>query len=133
MRVVPARIFALFAALIMLLPGAASARTQYYCSTMGRVMASCCCDTDTVSQAPSATQELQATDCCQRLTSANRSASPGTRDAVRGVLAPALLSTLPEPFRLSPHSDTGSSCAEVTQAPLAIGPPLFVAHCALLS
>jgi hypothetical protein len=34
---------------------------------------------------------------------------------------------------VSPRRDTGSSCAESTQAPLAIGPPLFVVHCALLS
>jgi hypothetical protein len=133
MRVVRARILALLAALVMLLPGGAFARTQYYCAMMGRVMASRCCETEAVSPAPNAAQELQVEDCCQRLSSGNRSASLGTRDALRGVVAVALLTTAPEPFRLKPQADTGSVCAEATQAPLAIGPPLFVAHCALLS
>jgi hypothetical protein len=133
MRAVRARVLALLTALIMLLPGGASARTQYYCSMMGRVMASCCCETDAVSQAPSAAQEFQVQDCCQRVASANRNASLGTRHVLRGVVAAAVLSTVSEAFRVSPRSDTGSSCAESTQAPLAIGPPLFVVHCALLS
>jgi len=117
----------------MLLPGGASARTQYYCAMMGRVMASRCCETDAAARAPSATQELQAQDCCQRLSSADRSASLGTRHVLRGVVAAALLTMVSGAFRLSPRGDTGSSCAESTQAPLAIGPPLFVVHCALLS
>jgi hypothetical protein len=133
MRTVRARALALLAALIMLLPGGASARTQYYCAMMGRVMASRCCEPDAAAQAPSAAQELQAQDCCQRLSSANRSASLGTRDVLRGVIAAALPSRVFEAFCVSPRNDTGSSCAESTQAPLAIGPPLFVVHCALLS
>lgn len=133
MRVVWARIFALLAALLMLLPGGAFARTQYYCAMTGRVMAARCCETETASQAPSATQEFQVTDCCQRLSAANRNASLGTRAALHSVLTAALPALLAEAFPATPPSDTGSSCAESTQAPLAIGPPLFVAHCALLS
>jgi hypothetical protein len=37
------------------------------------------------------------------------------------------------PFGGGLHRDSGSLCAESTQAPLAIGPPLFVVHCAFLS
>ena len=134
MRVVRARIFALLAALVLLLPGGASARTLYYCQMMGRVVASCCCDSATASQAPSAAPQAQAADCCRRISTATRSASLGTREAFRGVAAVALPITIPAAFRLARQSvDTGSSCAESTQAPLAIGPPLFVAHCALLT
>jgi hypothetical protein len=133
MRVVWARIFALLAALLMLLPGGAFARTQYYCAMTGSVMAARCCETDTASEAPSAAQELQVTDCCQRLSSGNRNASLGTREALHSVVTAALPAALSEAFPATPPSGTGSSCAESTQAPLAIGPPLFVAHCALLS
>ena len=101
MRVVRARILALFAALVMLLPGGAFARTQYYCSMMGRVVASCCCQAEAVTQAPSAAQELQVGDCCQRLSATSRSASLGTRDVLHGVAAPAVLPTVTEPVRAS--------------------------------
>jgi hypothetical protein len=134
MRAVRARIFALLAALLMLLPGGAWARTQFYCPMMGHIVASCCDETDALSQAPSAAPQLRVADCCQRLSSSNQGASLGTHEAFQEVAAAALPSTRPPSFGLSPREgDTGSSCAEATQAPLAIGPPLFVAHCALLT
>jgi hypothetical protein len=133
MRAVRARIFALLAALVLLLPGGASARTLHYCQMLGRVVASCCCETASASQAPGAAQELEAADCCQRISSSTRSASLGTREGFRGVTAAALPSASSVQFAPSPRRDTASSCTEVTQAPLAIGPPLFVAHCALLT
>jgi hypothetical protein len=132
MRAVRARIFALLAALVLLLPGGASARTQYYCQMLGRVVASCCCETAAASQAPGAVQELQAADCCQRISSSTRSASLGARQALQGIAAAVLPSELASALGPCPRGDTGT-CTEVTQAPLAIGPPLFVAHCALLS
>src|SRR5450432_187445 len=129
MRAVRARVFALLAALLMLLPSGASARTHYYCQMMGRVVASCCCETNAVSQAPGAPQELQAADCCQRISASSRTASLGTREAFRAVAAAALPSTLPVNFGLSLPGDAPvSACSESTQAPLAIGPPLFVVH-----
>src|SRR5882724_7500333 len=133
MRAVRARIFALLAALVMLLPSGASARTQYYCRMMGRIVASSSCGNEGASQAPSRAQELQAADCCQRLSSSSRSSSVGTRQALRGVAAAALLTRIDQPSEMDRLNDTGSSCAESTQAPLAIGPPLFVLHCSLLS
>ncbi|HEY5373855.1 MAG TPA: hypothetical protein VIK01_09205 [Polyangiaceae bacterium] len=133
MRAVRARILALFAALVLLLPGGAFARTQYYCAVMGRVVASCCCETEAVTQAPSAVQELEVGDCCQRLSAANRSASLGTRDVLHGVAAAAVLPTVTEPVRAAALGNTASPCTAATEAPLAIGPPLFVIHCALLS
>jgi hypothetical protein len=118
----------------MLLPSGASARTQYYCRMMGRVVGSTSCDSKAAPQAASPVQQIEEADCCQRLSSASRSASLGTREAVRGVAAAVLLSTKPQPFGVGlQHDDTGSFCSESTQAPLAIGPPLFIAHCAFLS
>lgn len=130
---VRARVFALLAALILLLPGGASARAEYYCQMMGHVVTACCCETDAASKAPAPTQELQAADCCQRISSAARSASLGTHEALKVMAAAALAAIAPEPIGVAVAVDTGSSCAESTQAPLAIGPPLFVKHCALLS
>lgn len=133
MRVVRARLFALVAALLLLLPGGAIARAQYYCPMMGLIVASCCDEADSVAQGPSATPKLQVADCCQRLSSSSRSASVGTREALGGLAVATLLTTVALPIGLEPPSDARSACSESTQAPLAVGPPLFVMHCALLS
>ena len=132
MRAVRARIFALFAALAMLLPSGASARTQYYCRMMGRVVASSACDEEASFKAVGSAQELQLADCCQRLSSSSRSASLGTLEAVHDV-APAASVAAAQPFVVGLLHDSDGFCAESTQAPLAIGPPLFIAHCAFLS
>src|SRR5450432_486074 len=94
MRAVRARVFALLAALLMLLPSGASARTHYYCQMMGRVVASCCCDTGAVSQAPGAPQQLQVEDCCQRISAASRSAALGTHQAFGAVVVAPLPSAV---------------------------------------
>jgi hypothetical protein len=133
MRVVRSPIFALVLALLTLLPGWAVARTQYYCPMMGLIVDSCCDKTDSVAQIPSSVQKLQVADCCQRLSSSSRSASLGTREAVRGVALAARLTTVSEPVQLKAPGEPSRTCSESTQAPLAIGPPLFVVHCALLS
>ena len=131
MRAVRARIFALFAALVMLLPSGASARTQYYCRMMGRIVASSACDSE-ASKPASRAQEFQLADCCQRLSSSSRSASLGTLQAVQDAAPAATLAAL-QPFVVGLVRGSSSFCAESTQAPLAIGPPLFIVHCALLS
>src|SRR5947209_6527361 len=118
MRAVPARIFALFAALVMLLPSGASARTQYYCRMMGRIVASSACDEKAASKAASPAQELQLPDCCQRLSSSTRSASLGTLEAVHDV-APAASVAAPQAFVVGLLRDSQDFCAESTQAPLA--------------
>lgn len=133
MRAVLARLFALFAALVLLLPSAASARTQYYCQMTGRVLGSAACDNGAESKATSPAQEIQLPDCCQRLSSSNRSASLGTLDAVNDVAPAALVATITQAFAVDLSGGPFSFCAESTQAPLAIGPPLFIVHCAFLS
>ncbi len=132
MRAIPARLLALFAALVLLLPGPAAARAQYYCRMTGRVIAATTCDNRSAPKVTRRTQEAQLPDCCQRLSSSNRSASLGTPDAINHI-APAHVATLTPVFGLRPSSGPISVCAEPTQAPLAIGPPLFIVHCAFLS
>ena len=134
MRAVSARLFALFAAMVMLLPSTASARTQYYCRMMGHVVAAAACDNGA---APSAIgpahQEVESSDCCQRLASSNRSGSVASLDAVSDVAPAAQVATLPHAFAGAAGGGPSGFCAESTQAPLAIGPPLFLMHCAFLS
>lgn len=134
MRAVLARLFALFAAVVMLLPGTASARTQYYCRMTGRIIGSVACDNGVAAKAAGPAQELRALDCCQRLSPSKHSASPGTLDALSDIAPATRVATLPQAFALRPNSGGPIGfCAESTQAPLAIGPPLFIVHCALLS
>ena len=133
MRAVRARIFALLAALVMLLPSGASARTEYYCRMMGRVIGAVSCDREAAPQAASPTTQLEQEDCCQRLTTPSRNASLGTRDALEGVAAAPLLAVSFQTFGLGPDQDSRDGYFESTQAPLAIGPPLFIVHCAFLS
>ena len=132
MRAVRARIFALLAALVMLLPSGASARTQYYCRMMGRIVASSACEQAAAPKLASPAQELRLADCCQRLSSSSRTASLGTLEAVHDV-APAASVPTTGPLVVGLVRDSDGFCAESTQAPLAIGPPLFIVHCALLN
>ncbi len=135
MSTVRATLFALLAALIALLPGAASAQDRYYCQMLGQVVETCCCDTGVAARAPSAACELRNADCCQRLSSGSRSAAVGAKQALRGPFATAQRSTRVQPVGALAlaAADTSHACTELTQAPRALGPPLFVANCALLS
>ena len=117
----------------MLLPSGALARAQYYCRMTAHVVASSACDNDAASKAASPVQELQLADCCQRLSSSSRSASLGTLEAVHEVAPAAFVAAAAQPFVLGLLCASEGFCAESTQAPLAIGPPLFIVHCALLS
>ncbi len=139
MRAVRVKFFALLAALLMLLPGGISAHAQYYCQMTGHVVAACCCGAEISARASARTAdttrspECQVADCCQRITSAGLAASPGVQQALQHVATAALSFTVPAGFRVSAQGAARGACAESTQAPLAIGPPLFVQHCALLS
>src|SRR3954468_9081863 len=125
MHAVRARIFALLAALLMLLPSGAAARAEYQCRVTGRILAASACASGVAAHAAAPTQRLQRADCCQRLVSSGRGAAPGTRQASRDVPAAILLVPSAAPFTPRNVAAGGSVCAENTQAPLAIGPPLF--------
>ena len=133
MRAIPARLFALLVALMMLLPSAATTRTQYYCRMMGRIVDSVGCSDGAMSKATSPVRQVEREDCCQRLSSSSRSASLGTLSAVIDIAPAGEIGRTFPLFSAALASDPVSFCAESTQAPLAIGPPLFIVHCALLS
>ena len=138
MRVVRARIWALLAALVLLLPVASAARAQFYCQMMGRVVPSCCCTKTARAPDRIATPVLQPADCCERLAPATCSAASaglerGAADGLTQFAASALPTLFRTPLGMQAQRKSGQSCAESTQAPLAIGPPLFVEYCAFLS
>src|SRR5450432_3735549 len=133
MVAVRAWLFALLATLLVLLPSGGFARSEHYCRMSGRVVTSCCCDDAVAAATPSRSQQIQVEDCCQRISASTRSASLGLHRAVRPIAPAALVPAVPEPFAMPQSIGVAGQCAESTQAPLAIGPPLFVRHCALLS
>jgi len=132
MQQLGARLRLLLAALIVLLAAAASDRSHYFCTMMGRAVAECCCASER-SQQRSRHASVRASDCCERLTAARQPvAAPSSHPALPDFAVAALLTTLPsvecpEPsFRLAP------ALSAPARAPPALGPPLFLAHCALL-
>jgi hypothetical protein len=133
MVAVRAWIFALLATVLVLLPSGGRVHSEHYCRMMGRVVASCCCDDAVGPSAPRSQPQIQEADCCQRISSAAPS-TLGFDKALRdGHAAPATRLT---PFivsALAPSLPDLGRCSESTQAPPALGPPLFVKHCALLS
>ncbi|MEI9938709.1 MAG: hypothetical protein WDO69_15935 [Pseudomonadota bacterium] len=136
MRAVRVKLLALLTALLLLLPGVVSAHAQYYCQMAGHVVAACCCKAE-VSARPSsgslAAPECRVADCCQRISSPSLAASAGAKQTLQHIATAPLSFTVPPAFRVSARGESRRACAESTQAPLAIGPPLFVRHCALLS
>jgi len=133
MVAVRAWLFALLATLLVLLPNGAAGHAEHYCRMTGRVVESCCCGDTARPAPPSSGQRVQVEGCCQRISSANQSASLGLQKALGSVAPAALSAHAVEPLGALPRASVGGQCAESTQAPLAIGPPLFVKHCALLS
>jgi len=133
MVAVRAWIFALLATVLVLLPSGGRVHSEHYCRMMGRVVASCCCDDAVATSTPGSQPQIRESDCCQRISSAAPS-TLGVDKAVR--YGHAALATQVAPFvvaALEPSSRDDGPCRESTQAPPALGPPLFVKHCALLS
>jgi hypothetical protein len=99
---------------------------------MGHAVEACCCAAEHP-QHRSRNATLRAADCCERLaasqqpvaTSSHNAALPDLPVAALVALLPAL--THPEPsYRLLP------TLRSPARAPPALGPPLFISHCALL-
>ncbi|MEO8901774.1 MAG: hypothetical protein ABI488_08115 [Polyangiaceae bacterium] len=133
MRTVRLRIIALLAAVLVLMSGAASARTQYLCHMTGRVVGACCCaSAGSPRAATQLTARLRAADCCERVVTAGRAAVTGTRDLLNRVSAASLFAVLPAYVLVQPAARVIGLAPRSSRAPPRLGPPLFVAHCALL-
>jgi hypothetical protein len=125
---------ALFTALAVLLPMSASGSARYFCRMMNRVVATCCCKGHEPAAAKGYTgAQVRSSDCCEKVTTAARSAS------VRGVgsdftIAPAALTgTLPASVYFAPSSVALRMPPAQARAPPGVGPPLFIVHCSLLT
>jgi hypothetical protein len=123
-------------ALVLLVPSLVSARVEYFCRPLQRVVSSSCCAHARAAheRQPSATPQVLAEDCCQRLPAAARTSVPGTRPESERVSAPLAASLDGLPIRAVPPARAASQCRfERSIVTRVLGPPLFIANCALLN
>jgi hypothetical protein len=132
MRSLAARCLALLTALAVSLPMTAFGRTTYFCRMMNRVVATCCCAADARHEAVRETR-VRAEDCCEKL--APRAQAASLRAAASNVDVPpaARLETTALVAYVAPQRDTLPAPSIRARAPPALGPPLFIVHCALLT
>jgi hypothetical protein len=130
MRSARARIVALLAALVVVLPGGASLGAQYFCRMMDRAVPACCCAPSENDEARGETG-VRPADCCSRLAAPERSAAAARVPSRRPVAA--LSAILPEPTYLAPSVSMSCSTTAQARAPPTVKSPLFIAYCAFLS
>ena len=126
------QIIALFAALSILLSGAAAAHVRYRCSMSGRLLDACCCAKAGATPASNRPVEVRAPDCCERVVSAARGGATATLEIERSL--PAAVAAL-VPLRIDPlpRPSVETHIVWRSRPPPAIGPPLFIKNCSLLS
>jgi hypothetical protein len=126
------QIIALLAVLGVLVSGGSWAGAQYLCHMTGRVVSECCCDAAGPAHRPLSLQQARAANCCERIAHEACRSATSSADVSNAVVGPALVAVLP-PFSYTPPA---AQLVELTPAwargPPAAGPPLFLAHCALL-
>lgn len=134
MRSLRSRLVVLLAVLAMVLPAGALARTRYFCSMMGRSVPSCCCAASHRTKSPSRGTELRARDCCERITpGAGHEAVQSGAEATPPVPPAALAATLPAFISAPPPASRSATAETRARGPPGLGPPLYIAHCSLLS
>jgi hypothetical protein len=116
---------------MVLLATAASARSRYFCKMMGEAVAECCCGAaERASESTGVT--ARAPDCCERIGAAKGTAVAVDQATTPNVLSAPLVATLPAFEYPAPEFRLTSSAPSFARAPPGAGPPLFIAHCALL-
>lgn len=129
-----ARLFALVAAIALMLPSGAAARVSYFCRMMERSVSSCCCAHAKAKLAKQTKREttVQAPSCCERLTAPSRAHGTTVSDGPPPIPSAALATVLPD-FLLAQLGEASvATFAPSARAPPSLGPPLFVSHCSLL-
>jgi hypothetical protein len=128
-----ARLALFVAVFLLLMPGVAVGKARYFCARMERAVDRCCCPSASAAALPRAvrlTAELEAADCCQRLEGASARALVAAPQTFSDV-ALALIEPVPGlPSARRESRDLPESWGR-TERP-SRGPPLFIAHCALL-
>jgi hypothetical protein len=132
MRSVLARLLPLLAAVVVLLTLAAPDREHYFCRMMGQVLPECCCAEAHAAPAVSAVT-VRPVGCCERIAPSKHTGVASVKDHAVSVSPAALLAVLPSFTHAAPGARVGVTLPALARAPPSIGPPLFIAHCALLS
>jgi len=116
----------------MLTSGFGSA--AWFCPSMGRYMSDCCCPPPAKSaQAQQRTAEIERPACCERLQPGTPVPAAATRQTSVSPSADVALAAPPPSLVVVADHDACSVLEpiEVKDRPPR-GPPLFIAHCALL-
>jgi hypothetical protein len=136
MAVFRARLLALLAVLLVAVPLGAAESVRYFCHSMGRVMAACCCPSAAAAKQtrPRCSPEIRSRDCCERLQPDLTQAAPVVRDKASSAgYAPALLESQSlVVVGAALEADTLVSEPLEARAPPPRGPPLFLANCSFL-
>lgn len=131
MRWFGARLQLLLVALVVLLAAVASDRSHYFCKMMGRAVAECCCPgAHDANQNDGAT--AQSPDCCELLAASKQPLAAHHQATAANPHAAALAVLLPAFEYSEPSFRVIETPRTLARAPPAIGPPLFLSHCALL-
>ncbi|HEY4104016.1 MAG TPA: hypothetical protein VGM44_08995 [Polyangiaceae bacterium] len=132
MRGLRLQIIALLAVLAVLVSAGSALGAEYVCHMTGRVVSDCCCATESASPVAPASQQARPADCCERIPVTARPSAIDTRDLSRVTAGPSLLVVLPRYEYAALSAPLVGAAPRSARAPPIAGPPLFVAHCALL-
>ena len=132
-----ARVLAALAVLLVALPAGALGHAQYFCQMMGRLVDTCCCKTERSSHASdrTASPEIKAKDCCQRLERAKHQAAPALRDAALRIASP-LVATAPPFTHVLAEPELRAIGLQPSRArapPPLSRRPIFIQNCSLLT
>ena len=133
MRTLRAQLIAALTVVAVLLPGSAFARTQYFCRMMNRVVATCCCEGADRHEEETSIPEVRATDCCQKIAAGSQSVVAAVSNSDFSVPPAAVVDASMPTVLIAPANFQFVAPSIQARAPPAIGPPLFIAHCALLT
>jgi hypothetical protein len=127
-----ARLIAVVTALSVLVPGGASARTQYFCRMMNRVVATCCCDQRS-SVRDAGGPEVRSPECCEPLSTVVRSVPAAAPTTEVSIPPAAYVATASAPLPVPKRTYARVSAPPRARAPPSLRPPLFIANCSLLT
>ena len=133
MCVFRARIFALCAAIALMLPAGATARPHYFCRMMERVRSSCCCAAERSEHEAERRAQVRGQDCCERVIAPTRAGASAASDATIDVPVAAVVAMLSAYEWLQRPLSVARAAERQARGPPGVGPPLFIAHCALLT
>lgn len=134
MRPLRAQLIAALTAFALLLPGSAFARAQFFCHMMNRVVATCCCETDSNEDDDAGCAvRVRASDCCERLSAAAQTPTVGAHATELSIPPAAVTAAVLTPVHFFPRLRNDVMLLRQARAPPIAGPPLFLLHCSLLS